>query len=324
MADKYEIVAHRLHVNGSPVPFKQTPNQSGKITPEAIVMHDTASGLSADGPISWLCDTRAKASAHFVLGRDGKITQLAYTNRKTWHAGKSSLHGRRNVNNFAIGIEMVSPGWLTSKDGGKTATFSRGSPTWDAKQYGIHQITDDGHPGHYYWMSYTDEQIEAAFGMCAALKDYYSTIKEVTGHFIISPGRKVDPNPLFPLQRLNDYTIRNRGPVNLDKPAMPKAPDYDNTPPAEGKEVDENNDFDAVTTTNLNIRPWPDSPNRFGTIKVGSPVDIVRQSVSQKDGATWYFVEVAKGHVMSRDGGKPDSDDKYRGFVHGSFLRMVD
>ena len=324
MTKRYTIINHRLHIDGVAVEFKPTPNVSGSMTPDTIVMHDTASGLTMGGPVSWLCNPAAKASAHFVLGRDASVVQLAYTNRKTWHAGKSSLYGRRNVNNFSVGIEMVNPGWLTSKDNGKTGTFSRGAPTWDAKEYGIRQVTDDAHPGRYYWMAYTDEQIAAAFEICAALKAYYTGIKYVVGHYDISPGRKVDPNPLFPMPRLRDYVLRNRGPVVAEeKQSKPIDIPSPTTPPAVA-EVDEHNTFDAVTITNLNMRPWPDSPNRFGVIKVNAPVDIIRQSVSQKDGLVWYVVAVDKAYVTSKDGGRADADGKFRGFVHGNFIRLVD
>lgn len=318
MTKRYTITAHRLYVDGVAVPFKPTPNISGKMNPDTIVLHDTASGLTSSGPIGWLCNPVAKASAHFVVGRDGDITQLAYTNVKTWHAGKSSLNGRRNVNDFSIGIEMVNPGWLTSKDGGITGTFSRGSPTWNAKEYGIHQITDNNHPGRYYWMSYTQEQIDATLGLCAALKDYYAAINNVVGHYDISPGRKVDPNPLFPMERARSYTLRNRGPVT-PVPANPAV-----AVPSSPVQKDEVHDFDAIPITNINIRPWPDSPNRFGTINIGAPLTIIRQSVSQKDGVVWYFVSVAKHNVVSKEGGKPDADGMYRGFVHSGFVRLVD
>lgn len=323
-----KVIGHYAHANDVRVPYKGTPNHSGRFNPEVIVLHDTASGLDMNGPVSWLCNPRAKASAHFVIGRGGEIVQLAPCNVKTWHAGKSSYYGRRNVNNFAVGIEMVNPGWLTSKDGGKTGTFSRGAPTWDATKYGIRQVTDDAHPGHYYWMAYTNEQLEAVIELGRALKEAYPGIKDVVGHWFISPGRKVDPNPLFPMDRVKSLILSGRGPVHIPN-AMPNANPSKPDPIQEevnktNAEVDEYNDYDATTVADLNLRPWPDSPNRVGVIRQGGRVNIERQSTSQKDGAVWYRVAVAKDEVSRNDKNRPDADGKFRGFVHSGYVRLVD
>jgi len=305
------------------VTFKATPNKSGSFIPDLIILHDTASGLTSKGPIDWLCNPVAKASAHFVLGREGDITQLAPTNIKTWHAGKSSYHGQPNVNNRAVGIEIVNPGWLTSKDGGKTATFSKGSPTWDAARYGIYQITDDAHPGRYYWMSYTVEQINAVIEMCRALVAAYPRIKDIQPHWYISPGRKVDVNPLFPLQRVRDAVFSNRGPVQEEVKTTEEvlAPNV----PLAADEKDAANDYDAFATANLNLRPWPDSPNRFGVVKIQGEIDVERTSVSQKDGSTWFFVRVKPDQMASKEkGAAVDADGYMRGFVSSTYVKMVD
>lgn len=306
---------------------KRTPNVSGAlIKPTVLILHDTASGLDVSGPVGWLCNPAAKASAHFVVGRNGfkgagEVYQLAPTNVKTWHAGKSSYRGVRNVNNFSIGIEIVNPGWLTSKDG-KVATFSRGTPSWNVEKYGIHQVTDDSHPGKYWWMSYTMEQIEAVIAMARAIVAAYPTIKDIEAHFTISPGRKVDVNPLFPMERVRAAVFSNRGPVVEEAPKN-VVEEPKNVEPAE-QEKDENYDYDAVATTNLNLRPWPDSPNRFGVIKVDKPVDIIRQSISKVNGDVWYFVAVKKDAIHVEPGVKADADGLYRGFCHSKFLRLVD
>ena len=67
-----KIKAHKLYESdGSQVQFKKSPNQSGIIKPRFLVMHYTA-GSSATSSVNWLLNPAAKASAHLVIGRDGK------------------------------------------------------------------------------------------------------------------------------------------------------------------------------------------------------------------------------------------------------------
>ncbi len=93
----FTVVKHKLqHADGTPVPFTPSPNVGTQIVPIYIVIHYTA-GLTAEGAIQTLCDPKSKASAHVVLDRDGKVTQLVALNRRAWHAGKSQwgeLSGR--------------------------------------------------------------------------------------------------------------------------------------------------------------------------------------------------------------------------------------
>ena len=71
----HEIIAERLLIDGRPATFAPSPNIGGRIEPTLIVLHDTASPLASDGSISWLCNPQSKVSAHFVVGRDGRVTQ---------------------------------------------------------------------------------------------------------------------------------------------------------------------------------------------------------------------------------------------------------
>ncbi|MFC1492026.1 N-acetylmuramoyl-L-alanine amidase, partial [Nitrospinota bacterium] len=79
---------HNHFLEGKSVDRTETPNRGGEITPRLLIFHFTA-GKSAESAIRWLCDPEARASAHLVIGREGRITQLAPFNIKTWHAGKS-------------------------------------------------------------------------------------------------------------------------------------------------------------------------------------------------------------------------------------------
>ncbi|HEX7636663.1 MAG TPA: 1,6-anhydro-N-acetylmuramyl-L-alanine amidase AmpD [Noviherbaspirillum sp.] len=47
-----------------------------------------------------------KVSAHFLIRRDGRVTQFVSANDRAWHAGVSSFRGRERCNDFSIGIEL--------------------------------------------------------------------------------------------------------------------------------------------------------------------------------------------------------------------------
>ncbi|WP_249152025.1 N-acetylmuramoyl-L-alanine amidase [Bradyrhizobium liaoningense] len=79
--------------NAAAMPFVKSPNHGGALKPRFIVIHDTASGLKDDGDISWLTNPAAKVSAHVVVSRQGKITQLVPFNVVAWHAGHSQWKG---------------------------------------------------------------------------------------------------------------------------------------------------------------------------------------------------------------------------------------
>jgi len=176
---------------------RPTPNRSGVLQPEVVVLHDTAGRLAGTGSVAWLRNPVAKASAHVVIGRDGKVWQLTPFTTKTWHAGKSSFKGRPSVNNFGIGIELVNPGKL-QPHGSSQAKAWHGE-VYGRSKYGIEHAETPYH-GAGLWMPYTQAQVTTVLGILATLRGEYPSIKEATTHWFISPGRKIDTNPLFPLK----------------------------------------------------------------------------------------------------------------------------
>jgi N-acetylmuramoyl-L-alanine amidase/Bacterial Ig domain len=62
-----------------------------------VVVHTTESTYA--GAISWFRNPHAHASAHYVVGRDGAITQMVPTWDIAWHAGNGW------VNRHSIGVE---------------------------------------------------------------------------------------------------------------------------------------------------------------------------------------------------------------------------
>ena len=188
------IQNHRLE--GDDIHWKETPNKGGKIEPVYLVFHFTA-GRDAQSSIDWLCSSKAKASAHLVLGRDGSITQLAPFNVKTWHAGTSSWEGVTGLNQHSIGIEMDNAGKLS-----KVGTKYR---SWFQKEYSEDQVIHAKHKFEKelaYWHVYTEIQIRRALELAVLLVESYR-LRNVIGHDDIAPGRKNDPGPAFPLGNIH-------------------------------------------------------------------------------------------------------------------------
>jgi N-acetyl-anhydromuramyl-L-alanine amidase AmpD len=211
---KFKLIDGFLFKDGQQVPFKASPNVGGKCKPKILVCHDTASGLNSDGPISWLCNKNAQASAHFVVGRAGDITQLVNTNRVAWHAGKSTYPGHNDgsgsVNSIAVGIEIVNPGIMTRIVDGRAFFDKSKTVSWDIEEFGIKKAAPlplSLKRAEAYWMPYTDEQLEAVLGIGHAVKEGYN-IGDVVAHWTVSPGRKVDTNPLFPLEEMKDAILK--------------------------------------------------------------------------------------------------------------------
>ncbi len=47
-----------------------------------------------------------RVSSHFLIRRDGGLTQFVACGRRAWHAGVSAWKGRERCNDFSIGIEL--------------------------------------------------------------------------------------------------------------------------------------------------------------------------------------------------------------------------
>lgn len=246
--------------------FDLTPNRGGALShgPKVIVVHDTA-GSSFASSVSWLKNRDAKASAHLVVSKDGtNIAQLVPFNQVAWHAGKSSYEGRSGVNSFSIGIEFDNPGrldhlgraWFGSKVGGDRV-----------------QVSTPEH-GDGFWSPYTEDQLNAGREIIAALGKAYPTIERVVGHWYVSPGRKFDTNPLFPMEVMQT-ALEGRGGEAPDSPAN-----------------DAIGPHGFVTVDGLNVRRWPsNNDNIVGQFNKGDKV-LIDRSGWYEDGfprAQWHY-----------------------------------
>lgn len=148
--------------------------------PELVVLHNISlpPGEFGNGCIeSFFCnalETSAhpwfaniagvRVSAHFLVDREGSITQFVNCDQRAWHAGVSRFQGREACNDFSIGIEL---------EGTDTA-------------------------------SYSDAQYRALSALIPALFAAYPqlSVEAIVGHSDIAPGRKTDPGPAFDWSRL--------------------------------------------------------------------------------------------------------------------------
>lgn len=192
-----KITNHRL--DGAPFVKANVYGSAFPAKPTVIVLHDTAGRLEKGNSVAWFKSAACtQASAHFVVERDGSVTQCVPCDRVAWHAGASEFQGRHFVNNFSFGIEIVSPGELR-KVGDKARAYFK--QEWPLDEVEMRQEPTHGNR-QSYWLPYTPEQIEATTELCRALIAAYPTIKSITTHWFISPGRKIDPSPLFPVEEV--------------------------------------------------------------------------------------------------------------------------
>lgn len=103
----------RVTPGANEVIFIPSPNFNARpegTVVDTIVLHHTASSTTTSC-VRWFENPEARASSHYVVGKDGSIIQMVNTFYRAWHAGVSKDHqGRENVNNFSVGIEIVNKG----------------------------------------------------------------------------------------------------------------------------------------------------------------------------------------------------------------------
>ena len=137
-----------------------------------LILHYT----SEDEARSLQVLTEGPVSSHYLVG-DGDppvVYRLVDEDRTAFHAGASEWQGRRFLNASAIGIEIVNAGWRDGPDG-RT------------------------------WAPYPPSQVGAVVALVRdVVRRHDIRPDRVLAHSDIAPGRKQDPGPLFPWQRLAD------------------------------------------------------------------------------------------------------------------------
>ncbi|MFJ4375520.1 N-acetylmuramoyl-L-alanine amidase [Pseudomonas japonica] len=150
-----------------------------------LVLHYTA----IDFATSIRALTRGASSAHYLIPDPDDasyraaghcqpvIFNLVDEADRAWHAGVSQWAGRSNLNDSAIGIEIVN----LARDEGGVFTF----------------------PDYHPWQ--IDALKQLALDILARYPDI--TPRQVVGHSDVSPGRKSDPGARFPWRTLYEAGV---------------------------------------------------------------------------------------------------------------------
>lgn len=135
---------------------------------DTIIIH--AMGYKRDHALETLChpnpENHGPVSAHYLIDHDGTIYALVDEDKRAWHAGLSAWKDRENLNYCSIGIELLN-----------------------------HDYDFDA--------PFDERQIEALINLINDIKTRHPIKDElILGHDQIAPGRKTDPGPHFPWEKL--------------------------------------------------------------------------------------------------------------------------
>lgn len=131
--------------------------------PNFIILHHTAQ-TTTDQTIRTFILKSTATSAHYVVGRDGKVVHMVNDYLRANHAGVAKWGNETDLNSCSLGIEIDNNG---------------------------------NEP-------YSDVQISNVISLVAMLsKKYNIPAANVIGHSDIAPKRKIDPNK-FPWKKLAD------------------------------------------------------------------------------------------------------------------------
>jgi N-acetylmuramoyl-L-alanine amidase len=132
--------------------------------PNYVILHHTAQ-TSADQTIkTFTTKTKEETSAHYLIGRDGKVVHLVNDYLRANHAGVAKWGNETDLNSCSIGIELDNNG---------------------------------NEP-------YSDAQISSLVTLLGTLKKRYNIpAANFIGHSDIAPRRKIDPNK-FPWKQIAD------------------------------------------------------------------------------------------------------------------------
>lgn len=188
------------------------------LMPSLIVLHYTAMN-SAQAALHRLCDPAYEVSAHYLIGADGTLWQMVDEKDRAWHAGAGSWHGQTDINSRSIGIELDNPGT---------------------------------HPFPEPQLTVLDRLLTQTMARWSI------SPHRVIGHSDMAPGRKIDPGPRFPWQRLEYLNLagqrgRNNDPQCASMRTFRTLVENAGFPP----DVD---DETLLAAVRLRYRPWANGP----------------------------------------------------------------
>jgi N-acetylmuramoyl-L-alanine amidase len=232
-------------------------NSSGTFArgrPVGILLHYTAGGAAVER-LAGKGDSNV--SCHFTVDRDGKPYQCGDLDQRLWHAGVSHIGGMTGLNDWYIGIEQANFGFWREERG--LPPLSKVKEEWVFKAH-----KNESSPR--YWEPYGEALLKTTEAICRWLLAEIPSIKNIHGHDDVSPGRKADPGPAFPMNRFRNLLM----------------PDSDSKPPR----------YKVVVSDFLNVRAAPGASSEkreWGPLKDGDVVDYLRE-----DGS-WFMIRAKDG-----------------------------
>lgn len=172
----------------------------GRTRTDCLVLHYTANESLAEA----VAMMRARGvSAHYIVGVDGEARRIVRERDRSWHAGQSAWNGRDQVNQFSIGIETVNFGWGDALEQGKLRRIEDGVAKF-AEAPPIPVRDDRPASQGFLWAAFPEAQLTVLLDLVVAVvKRNKIDPTQVIGHEHIAPGRKRDPGPAFPWDRVS-------------------------------------------------------------------------------------------------------------------------
>lgn len=170
-----------------------------------LLIHYTE-GVTAKSSVAWWNQAQNRKNdlgAHFIIERSGLAYQCRSTNRTISHAGGPTLARWRDPktgilykggNANSIGIELCNTGDACDSIHGEEQLVGYAG-TGQAKHRNESKVKT--------WEKYSEEQIHTLILLSRVLVEAYN-LDDVTGHDCVAPERKIDPGPLFPMQRVRE------------------------------------------------------------------------------------------------------------------------
>ena len=148
---------------GIPTEWQASPNFNER-KPNFVILHHTGDD-TVEQALGTLADPLRSVSAHYLIGRDGRITQLVDERARAWHAGESKWGADTDINSASLGIELDNNGREP----------------------------------------FADAQIASLLRLLADIRERYRIpAANVLGHADVAPRRKTDPSRYFPWKTLAD------------------------------------------------------------------------------------------------------------------------
>jgi N-acetylmuramoyl-L-alanine amidase len=184
-----------------------------------VVIHHTTANF-ADSLRILTQPSGNPVSSHYLIPEPNDPTydrkkletfSLVPETERAWHAGQSYWGGRTALNDQSIGIEIVNQTYchtsaqpsLAAEPGMGAA--SNGTTHSDAPvELPTHTEATDIEAKICFFPDFSESQLELLLTLLADIKSRHPEIAAVNfvGHSDIAPGRKIDPGPRFPWQRL--------------------------------------------------------------------------------------------------------------------------